>query len=182
MTYPTTKPGATYDAVVYQPGAPIQPEGDPMTSGLGPAAWADRADHPDLTVHGEPKIVPMRVAQNFYVEPRDPDPRGMTVVGLDGVVAGRVVDLWVDRSEPQVRYYEVELAAGGRTVLMPFAVARVDARRGVVKTKSILAAQFAAVPGTKDPELVTLLEEDKIMAYFAGGYLYATPDRARPLV
>jgi photosynthetic reaction center H subunit len=178
MTSPTTRQAAEY---TYQPGAPIQPSGDPMTSGLGPSAWANRADHPDLTVHGEPRVVPMRVAQNFYVEPRDPDPRGMTVVGADGMVAGTVVDLWVDRAEPSVRYYEVEIA-GGRTVLMPFPVARVSRREGVVRTKAILAAQFAAVPGVANPDLVTLLEEDKIMAYFAGGYLYATPDRARPLV
>jgi photosynthetic reaction center H subunit len=167
----------------YQPGAPITPTGDPLTSGLGPGAWAERADHPDLTYHGEPKIVPMRVAQNFYVEPRDPDPRGMPVLGLDGVVAGTVVDLWVDRAEPQVRYLEIELAGGaGRTVLMPMTVCKVHGRKGVVMTKSIRGSQFVHVPGVRNPDLVTLLEEDKIMAFYAGGYLYATPERARPLV
>jgi photosynthetic reaction center H subunit len=171
--------------VTYAPvsaGAPVDPTGDPLLSNMGPAAYADRADHPDLTAHGEAKIVPMRVAQNFYVEPRDPDPRGMAMLGLDERVAGRVVDLWVDRSEPQVRYFEVEVAGAERTVLVPFAVCRVDGRRGTVRTKSILAAQFANVPGTASAEQVTLLEEDKIMAYFAGGYLYATADRARPFV
>ena len=29
---------------------------------------------------------------------------------------------------------------------------------------------------------MTKLEEDKIMAYFAGGNLYATPARAEPLL
>jgi photosynthetic reaction center H subunit len=164
------------------PGAPIIQHGDPMLSGLGPSAFADRADVPDLTVHGEPKIVPMRVARNFYVEPRDPDPRGMAMVAADGQVVGTIVDLWVDRSEPQVRYYEVEIPSAGRTVLVPFAVARVKARQGMVTTKSILAKHFAQVPGTKQNDRVTLLEEDMIMAYFAGGYLYATPERSRPLV
>jgi photosynthetic reaction center H subunit len=171
--------------VTYAPvsaGSPIEPTGDPLLSGLGPAAYADRADHPDLTVHGEPKVVPMRVAQNFYVEPRDPDPRGMAMVGADDLIAGRVVDLWVDRSEPQVRYFEVEVSGTARTVLVPFAVCRVNGRLGTVRTKSILAAQFANVPATASAEQVTLLEEDKIMAYFAGGYLYATADRARPFV
>jgi photosynthetic reaction center H subunit len=170
--------------VTYAPvsaAQPIDPHGDPLLSNMGPAAYADRADHPDLTAHGEAKIVPRRVAQNFYVEPRDPDPRGMAMRGLDKQLAGTVVDLWVDRSEPQVRYFEVEVA-GGRTVLVPFTVCRVDGRRGTVRTKSILAAQFANVPGLANPEQVTLLEEDKIMAYFAGGYLYATAERARPFV
>ncbi|MEM8663424.1 MAG: photosynthetic reaction center subunit H, partial [Pseudomonadota bacterium] len=29
---------------------------------------------------------------------------------------------------------------------------------------------------------VTLLEEDKIMAYYAAGELYATPQRSEPLI
>lgn len=164
------------------PGSPIIPHADPMLAGLGPAAYADRADAPDLTIHGEPKIVPMRVARNFYVEPRDPDPRGMAMVAADGQVVGTVVDLWVDRSEPQVRYYEVEVPSAGRTVLVPFPVAKVKARQGMVTTKSIMARHFAQVPGTRAPDQVTLLEEDKIMAYYAGGYLYATPERSRPVV
>jgi photosynthetic reaction center H subunit len=171
------QPGFTYD-----PSAPLTPAGDPLLSNMGPAAFADRADVPDLTVHGEPKIVPMRVAQNFYVEPRDPDPRGMLMIGADGAAAGTIVDIWVDRAEPQVRYYEVEIASAGRTVLVPYAVCKVKAREGIVTTKSILAAQFARVPGTRVDDQVTLLEEDRIMAYFAGGYLYATPERSRPLV
>ena len=35
---------------------------------------------------------------------------GYDVVGLDGVVAGKIVDSWVDRSEVVIRYVEVELA------------------------------------------------------------------------
>ena len=53
----------------------------------------------------------------------DPDPRGMSVVGADGSVAGTVRDLWVDRSEVVIRYLEVEVAApasaGARHVLLP---------------------------------------------------------------
>ena len=183
-------PAPTYAPALDLPGEPLVPTGDPLLSGLGPSAWANRADVPDLTVHGEPKIVPMRVAQNFFIEPRDPDPRGMPVLGFDGHAAGVVTDVWVDRAEPQVRYLEIELPAGsaaasgaaGRRVLMPFAVCKVDRRRGVVRTKSILARQFANVPSTRSPERVTLLEEDKIMAYYAGGYLYATPERSEPIL
>jgi photosynthetic reaction center H subunit len=38
------------------------------------------------------------------------------------------------------------------------------------------------VPGTKSAEQITILEEEKIMAYYGGGTLYATPDRQEPLV
>ena len=45
---------------------------------------------------------------------------------------------------------------------------------------SILADQFADVPGIKSPDQITLLEEDKVCAYYGGGTLYATPGRAEP--
>jgi photosynthetic reaction center H subunit len=48
--------------------------------------------------------------------------------------------------------------------------------------QSILGAQFANVPRNKQPDSVTLLEEDKICAYYGGGTLYATPSRQEPSV
>jgi len=164
------------------PGAPFEPTtADPMTEGIGPGAYANRADRPDLTVGNVPKIVPLRAAPGFYLEPRDPDPRGMPVIGMDGVVAGVVAEVWVDRSEPQLRYLEVELAGDARRVLLPIMYARINEKAGHIKVKAVKAHQFAGVPAIKDPDTVTLLEEDKIMAYFAGGYLFADPSRQDPL-
>jgi photosynthetic reaction center H subunit len=154
---------------------------NPMLSGLGPAAFADRANVPDVTVDGIPKVVPLRVAPTFFIEPRDPDPRGMHVVGADGATAGTVVELWVDRSEPQLRYLEVTLTGGG-TVLVPANMVRVNARQGTVRVAAILAHQFVDVPRTARDDQVTLLEEDRIMAYFASGHLFRTPDRRGPLL
>ena len=65
------------------------------------------ADVPDRTVDDQVRIVPLRVATDFHVEARDPDPRGMAVVGADGEVGGIVRDAWVDRSETILRYLEV---------------------------------------------------------------------------
>lgn len=158
-------------------GQPIEPVGDPMLSGIGPASWAERADVPDLTVDGRPKIVPLKADPNFYLEPRDPDPRGMTVVGLDGQAAGTVVEVWVDRSEPQVRYLELEVAGTARTALLPIAFCRFDVGRRLVNVKSIKATHFVHVPFYKTPGQVTLLEEDQIQAFYAGGHLYADPSR-----
>ncbi|MBC8056202.1 MAG: PRC-barrel domain-containing protein, partial [Rhizobiales bacterium] len=116
------------------------------------------------------------------VSGNDPDPRGLPVIGADGAVAGTVRDMWVDRAEVVFRYLEVEVPVAGaaRRVLLPMNFARVDSQR--VKVRAILAAQFAQVPGTRNPDAVTLLEEDKIMGYYGGGTLYATAARQEPLL
>jgi photosynthetic reaction center H subunit len=161
------------------PGAPLEPLGDPMADGVGPAAYAMRVDKPDLTVDGAPKIVPLRVATDFMLEARDPDPRGMSVIAADGEAAGTVADVWVDRSETLARYLEVEIT-GGRRVLLPVNFARVNGNRRQVEVESIHARHFANVPATRSPDQVTLREEDRITAYYAGGHLYADPSRLGP--
>jgi len=201
-------------------GSPFDPEGDPMLSGMGPGAWAERADEPDLTHEGLPKIVPMRVLSEYSVAATDVDPRGLDVVGLDGEVGGTVVDLWVDRGEQLIRYLEVELAGGGAApapapaeaeatggdgenaaasegapkrsrgrrsagagrVLLPMTLARISRWNGQVKVSSIRGAHFANVPTLAKADQVTLLEEDKICAYYCAGHLYATPDRMGPVL
>ncbi len=161
-------------------GAPYVPTGNPMVDGVGPASWAERDDHPDLTVEGEPKIVPLRVATEFHVEPRDPDPRGFPVVGADDVQAGVISDLWVDKAEFLFRYYEIKLN-DGRNVLLPVTMARIEGKKRV-KVRSILGSQFTGVPALKNPDQITFLEEDKVSGYYGGGYLYATPERQEPIV
>lgn len=162
-------------------GAPLVPTGNPMIDGVGPASWANRADEPDMTVDGVARIVPMRVATDFSIADGDPDPRGMTVIGGDRGIAGTVKDVWVDRGEVLIRYYEVELSGGGRK-LLPANFARVDRRRGTVTVRSILSDQFGNVPSVRNPDQITLLEEDKICAYYGGGTLYATAARAEPML
>jgi photosynthetic reaction center H subunit len=166
------------------PGAPLAPIGDPMTSGVGPGSYALRAEEPDLTVDGLPKIVPISSAGEFTLEARDPDPRGMPVVGADGALGGMVRDIWIDRAEVLIRYLEVETptASGARRVLLPMTFAKVDGRRHRVKVNSITGTQFAGVPGLRNPDRVTFREEDQIAAYYGGGTLYATPARAEPML
>jgi photosynthetic reaction center H subunit len=163
-------------------GAPLVPTGNPMLAGVGPGAYADRADIADTTLEGSARIVPLRVAGDFSVTSGDPDPRGLPVFGADGQRAGTVRDVWVDRAEVLFRYLEVEVPApgGDRRVLLPINFTRITNRQ--VKVRSILASQFAQVPATRSPETVTLLEEDKIMAYYGAGTLYATPSRQEPLL
>jgi photosynthetic reaction center H subunit len=168
-------------AVERFPGAPLQPTGDPMTDGVGPGAYALRADAPDLTFEGHARIVPMRIAGDFTIHSRDPDPRGMSVLGADGVQAGTISDLWVDRAEPQIRYVEVVLA-NTRVVLVPIGFTRFDKSRRCAHVRAILAEQFSGVPSTASADQISLLEEERISAYYGAGTLYATAARAEPFL
>jgi photosynthetic reaction center H subunit len=55
-------------------------------------------------------------------------------------------------------------------------------RRHQVEVGAILGSQFAAVPGTRQADVVTMLEEEKIQSYFGAGTLYAEPSRLEPLL
>ncbi|MEO1015564.1 MAG: photosynthetic reaction center subunit H [Pseudomonadota bacterium] len=167
------------------PGAPNEPTGDPMRDAVGPASYAMRADVPDLTDDGRNRIVPYRLGDGYEVAEGDPDPRGMTVYGVDGKAAGEVVDLWVDRAEAIIRYLEVKVDVEGasKTVLLPIPFCKIKGgRRSRVDVEAVLAAHFANVPPTKSPDSVTRLEEDMISGYFGGGKLYATPSRVEPVL
>ena len=41
-----------------------------MVDGVGPAAYAERLDIPDATIHGTPKLLPLRAADGFYIDDR----------------------------------------------------------------------------------------------------------------
>jgi photosynthetic reaction center H subunit len=60
--------------------------------------------------------------------------------------------------------------------------ARFDLLSRCVRVRAILAEQFAQIPALASPDQITLLEEDRITAYFGGGTLYATPARSEPLL
>jgi photosynthetic reaction center H subunit len=163
-------------------GSPLEPTGDPMRAEVGPGAYAERADVPDLTADGDVKIVPLRAAPDYKVSPKDVDPRGLPVIGADGEVGGIVRDMWVDRSEMIFRYIEVETGSGAdaRRVLLPTPFARV--KRDAVRVQSVMGRHFAMVPTTRQAEQVTFLEEEKITAFYGAGRLYADERRAEPLV
>ncbi len=164
-------------------GSTIVPSGNPMLAEVGPGSYAERSDTPDLTFEGKPKMVPMRVATQFHVEPRDPDPRGMTVVGADGKPAGTVKDIWVDLGEYVIRFLEMTLpGTDGKTAILPFNMVTVDRRAGKVRVESLLSGQFAHIPALANPDQITRLEEEKIYGYFGAGTLYATRRRAEPMI
>jgi photosynthetic reaction center H subunit len=165
------------------PGAPYVPTGNPMADGVGPASYAERSDTPDIMSDGTPRLRPLRAAPEFSLADEDPNPVGMTVVGGDGKTAGTVREAWIDKAEYVLRYMEVEVPVtnGSRRVLLPLNFTTMDAARKRIHVKSIYAGQFAGVPGLRNPDQVTLLEEDKIMGYYGGGTLYADRRRQEPV-
>ncbi|MDY7097138.1 MAG: photosynthetic reaction center subunit H [Pseudomonadota bacterium] len=172
-------------------GAPYVPTGDAMKDGMGPAAWANRQDYPDLTFDGRPRIVPIGDSHEIEIAPNDPNIVGWDVYDMNVDHVGKVSDIWVDQSEHIIRYLEIETNAGDK-VLAPMFVAVVQTKgllagllpenKELVQIDAITAAQYADVPRIKTPGQITRLEEDKIMAYFGGGYMYATPERAEPFL
>ncbi|CAM4062422.1 photosynthetic reaction center subunit H [Palleronia rufa] len=149
-------------------GFPHAPTGDPMRDGVGPASWVPRRDLVELSGDGHPKIQPMGAHEAFFVS-AGRDPRGMPVVCNDDQVVGHVVDLWIDVPEQMVRYLEIELEAGGRC-LAPMQLVRVKPR--YVDIRTLDTARMAQVPQTASMEQITLLEEEKIVAFYGGGELY----------
>lgn len=176
-------------------GASKAPTGkNPMLDGVGPGAYAMRADVPDVMDSGAVKIRPMGKLKGYIVPSGDPNPIGCDVVGVDGKVGGTVADVWIDQAESVIRYYEITVGKGekARNVLMPanFAVVKSGKRPSLSEpvgnaslyVHAITGKQFADVPATAKPDEITMLEEEKIMGYFGAGYFYAQPGRAEALI
>ncbi|MEM7570826.1 MAG: photosynthetic reaction center subunit H [Pseudomonadota bacterium] len=165
-------------------GAPLIPTGNPLTDCIGPSSWAERPDHPDLTPHGTAKIVPMSTLPHFSITEGDLDPRGLNVVAADGNVAGTISDAWIDQSESLIRYFEIDLGAEKRLIPLHFAKRRNGRAPGTKEyfVTALMSDQFTDVPQTAAADKITMLEEEKIMAYYGGGNLYATPKRSEPLL
>ena len=181
---PKAEPKTNADRVGPYPGSPYDPVGDPLKAGIGPGAYALREDVPDVTFENEPKIVPMSKLDGFGVAPGDLDPHGKPVYSYDDKVAGLITDLWVDRSEQIIRYYEMACGekGDGTKILIPSNFVTVNKGRGYLLCNALLKKQFEDAPRPKSSAQVTRLEEEKICAYFGAGMLFATPSRAEPLV
>jgi photosynthetic reaction center H subunit len=153
-------------------GFPHAPTGDPLVDGVGPAAWANRKDAPELDSHGHPKITPMAGHPDFFVS-AGRDPRGLPVLAKDDQVVAHVTDMWVDGPEHLVRYLELELEPeyGQGRRLVPIGMARVKEKW--VEVSSLRSGHFNGVPRIASDRQVTKLEEEKVSAYYAGGKLYS---------
>jgi photosynthetic reaction center H subunit len=186
VTVPQVEPPDTMNARQVEgfEGAAYAPLGNPMRDAIGPASYTLRRNVPEQTYHGTNRTVPIRVDPEYSVADGDPDPRGMNVITLDGLVAGVASDIWVDRANIQARWLEVAVPGQLRGVVVPWELTRVivTPRGGTVQVASVTAAQLAEAPLPASADEITAREEDQISAYFASGYLYATPARLGPLL
>lgn len=158
--------------VALSEGFPHKPTGDGLLDGVGPASWVPRRDMPELNGHGTPKIAPMSVHEGMMVS-AGRDPRGLPVVCKDDVSIGTVTDMWIDEPEQLVRYlqFEIDPEFGGGTRLAPINLVRI--RRRYVDIPSLKSDRMVQIPTIKNTDRITLLEEEKIMAFFGGGALYS---------
>jgi hypothetical protein len=66
----------------------------------------------------------------------------------------------------------VRLALGTRRSLLPIYYTDIKARKGLVKVSAIRSLQFAEVPRTAAPDLITAREEDQVNAFYAGAKFF----------
>lgn len=161
------------------PGSSLDPTGDPLEDGVGPAAYALRRNEPLWFSPGVAQVMPLRTAEGWTLAKGDVDPRGLPVIDIYGARAGVVRDLWVDRGVKILRYLEVEAEDGARTLLPVY---HTDIRRlqGRVSLKAVRAAQVAAAPQLAEPDVVTAREEDRINAFYAGAEFFGREGARRP--
>ena len=100
------------------------------------------------------------------------DPRGLPVVCRDDQVVGTVTDMWIDEPEQMVRYVEFEIAPehGSGKRIAPITMVKITSRW--VDITSLNSDQINGIPTIKSTGEVTLLEEEKIAGWFAGGLMY----------
>ena len=218
-------------------GLPVNRDAMPLGTNLGPGSYSMREDIPDLSHDGNPLFRPLRHATAFRVMKGEPDPRGFTVLGLDKMVAGEVVDIWIDEGEHFAKFLEVSLhpdlrdgraartaastqvvgvvvteeivatpigavdivevepivathdtgdrdtaAPAAGSILLPMEFAAVNQIARTVRCAAITSDQFADVPRRKADLVITAREENQLRGYYGGGFLWATPNRAEPLL
>ena len=73
------------------------------------------------------------------------------------------------------------MAARG-TRLVPIQTVLVQKRSRSVQMEAVKAAQLAHAPTLASAEQVTLDEEERVVAFFAGARLYADPKNLGPVV
>ncbi len=178
------EPAASFKAEKVEPwpGAPFQPTGDPMLANVGPGAYPVRPDKPYNALDGQDLVQPLRAAKHFALAPEGGSPIGLPVVGADNVVGGKITDVWVDISESVVRYYEVALADGTGSLILPVYFGDVQWSKRRVLVKALLAEQFTKAPRLANPDRITMAEEDRVSAYVAAGTLYSTAERVEPFI
>lgn len=156
------------------PGYPLDQGDDPLEEGLGAAAWTRlREEKPDLDVEGEPKLTSLNANSDYFVPEGDPDPRGWPILGADGKEVGTIRDLWFNRAEYFLRYFEFTVHGedGGR--LAPAFFVEVLPDKRIAQAITLTAKDLARTPTRSHEDVITMREEDRLNGWFAGGIVYS---------
>ncbi|MBO6768343.1 MAG: PRC-barrel domain-containing protein [Erythrobacter sp.] len=143
---------------------------DGETAGMVTEAWVDMSEHHIRYLEiGDAETPGSASPQPVVVETQ-------TVAAVDPATETAVV----------VETESVRTPASGGpgtgALLVPMAMAKIRKRKGVIVVDALRADQFAGAPRPATPGQITLNEEERIVAYFGGGYLYADPQRQEPII
>ena len=156
-------------------GYPLDPGPDPLMEGVGAASWTRiREEKPDLDVEGSPKLIPLNDNPEYYIPAGDPDPRGWDLYSADNRKVGKVHDLWFNRAEFFLRYYEVTVDGEEGRRLIPAFFAEALPQDEIVRVTSLVEKDVRRVPLRADGDCITMREEDRLNGFFAGGLVYST--------
>ncbi|NCQ62841.1 MAG: hypothetical protein GW757_02775 [Alphaproteobacteria bacterium] len=154
---------------------PLDPGPDPLEEGIGAAAYTrNREELPDLDVEGEPKLISLNDNPEYYIPDGDPDPRGWVLLSADEKQVGQVHDLWFNRAEFFLRYYEVSInGAEGRRLVPAFFAEALPCDR-VVRATTLVADDMRRTPVRADGTCITMREEDRLNGFYAGGLRFSS--------
>ena len=164
------RPGEALPPIAY----PLDPGPNPLAEGVGAAAYTRiREELPDLDVEGEPKLISLNDHADYCIPDGDPDPRGWVLLSADEQRVGKVHDLWFNRAEFFLRYYEVSIAGAEGRRLVPAFFAEALPRDRAVRATTLVARDLRRVPVRADDSCITMREEDRLNGFFAGGLRFS---------
>ncbi len=164
------RPGQDLPPMAY----PLDPGPDPLNEGVGAAAYTRiREELPDLDVNGEPKLISLNDHSDYYIPDGDPDPRGWVLLSADEKRVGTVHDLWFNRAEFFLRYYEVSIEGADGRRLVPAFFAEALPRDRAVRATTLVAEDMRRTPVRADDSCITMREEDRLNGFYAGGLRFS---------
>ena len=132
----------------------------------------------------ELKAVPLSPRAGWTAARGAPDPRGLPIKALDGVIAGTIVEAFAGQSARRSRCYTVQLSGSSNRVLLPqeYVEWPYDGPWGKdhVIVKALTAAQFRDLPASIRQDRIVEVEVSRSTAYMGDDLPYAVTDRSEP--
>ncbi|WMS41908.1 hypothetical protein RDV64_17830 [Acuticoccus sp. MNP-M23] len=151
----------------------------PLSAGIGAAAFqAQKPDLPDLTNEGEPKLLSLNSHPDHYIPRGGADPRGWVLADKEGLPVGRIVDIWFNQAEYDVRYFSYSIDGVVGLWLAPTYFCALDRARGTARVTT-LPLEALRHPPVRAGEVVTFRDEDRVNGFFAGGIQFGGASVAR---